>query len=499
MKLSEERPHANVIDAAAAGASDGMKLAINVAAMLIAFIAGIALINYLLGLAGPVIGMPQLSLEWLFAKLFSPVAFLMGVSPEDTSRVGELLGKKLVLNEFVAFKDLTDTNAVKVDGKFVEVTGMQERSYKLAVYALTGFANFSSIGIQLGGIGAIAPSRRSDLARLGMRARWAGSWRPSSMPPSPASSLDDLNRNCVPRNVLGGFRLRASFANRQDVVGFYPTAAESAPHGAGAGEPQGPPRDGPRAQITVVIGALSSPSPSANLAGRARCVREPLERATRRSSRDEEPTLQTSGSTMYPVVLAVGGTSPRSARSTGSGAQTPGGSTLNPMSHPSQPGPHSGPAHHHQTFWLWVMCLTGVDYFSTLGYQPSIAYENAGLLAPLATVVLVLVTLLRRAAGLLATSRAGRTPGRARSACSPGSSPGGPGKILVLVLLGFAATDFVITKTLSAADAAVHLIAEPALAVAAVPTTPRRPARRSTSRRSCWCCSGRRSCAGSGR
>jgi concentrative nucleoside transporter, CNT family len=174
VKLSEERPHANVIDAAAAGASDGMKLAINVAAMLIAFIAGIALINYLLGLAGPAIGMPQLSLEWLFAKLFSPVAFLMGVSPEDTSRVGELLGKKLVLNEFVAFKDLTDTNAVKVDGKFVEVTGMQERSYKLAVYALTGFANFSSIGIQLGGIGAIAPSRRSDLARLGMRALLGG-------------------------------------------------------------------------------------------------------------------------------------------------------------------------------------------------------------------------------------------------------------------------------------------------------------------------------------
>jgi CNT family concentrative nucleoside transporter len=99
----------------------------------------------------------------------------MGVPPEDVRPVGELLGKKLVLNEFVAFKDLTDNYAVKSeDGKFVSVTGMQERSYKLAVYALTGFANFASIGIQLGGIGAMAPERRKDLARLGMRALLGG-------------------------------------------------------------------------------------------------------------------------------------------------------------------------------------------------------------------------------------------------------------------------------------------------------------------------------------
>jgi hypothetical protein len=126
-----------------------------------------------------------------------------------------------------------------------------------------------------------------------------------------------------------------------------------------------------------------------------------------------------------------------------------------------QPGPSAEPAKgHHQSFWLWVMCLTGVDYFSTLGYQPSIAYENAGLLAPFATVVLVLVTLC------------GALPVYwyvcSRSHSGQGSIgmlsrlvSGWAGKILVLVLLGFAATDFVITKTLSSADAAVHLIQNP--------------------------------------
>ena len=175
VKLAEERPHANVIDAAAAGASEGMKLAINVAAMLIAFIAGIAMINFVLKAIGPEIGLPFLSLERTFAEVFSPFAFLMGVPPEDIQPVGELLGKKLVLNEFVAFKEMTDTYAVKGEGgKFVGVHGMQERSYKLAVYALTGFANFASIGIQLGGIGAMAPERRKDLARLGLRALLGG-------------------------------------------------------------------------------------------------------------------------------------------------------------------------------------------------------------------------------------------------------------------------------------------------------------------------------------
>src|SRR5215212_8329488 len=128
------------------------------------------------------------------------------------------------------------------------------------------------------------------------------------------------------------------------------------------------------------------------------------------------------------------------------------------MSTPSAGGlPEARP---HQSFWLWVMCLTGVDYFSTLAYQPSIAFENAGVLAPFATVVLVLVTLL----GALPVYRyvAGQSfTGQGSIGMLARLVSGWPGKVLVLTLLGFAATDFVITKTLSAADAAVHLIQNP--------------------------------------
>src|SRR4051794_22985264 len=137
-----------------------------------------------------------------------------------------------------------------------------------------------------------------------------------------------------------------------------------------------------------------------------------------------------------------------------------------PMNTPSPPGPHASPAqHHHQSFWLWVMCLTGVDYFSTLAYQPSIAYENAGLLAPFATVVLVLVTLF----GALPVYRyvAGKSfSGQGSIGMLANLVSGWPGKLLVLMLLGFAATDFVITKTLSAADAAEHLIGNPSYPLA---------------------------------
>jgi hypothetical protein len=126
-----------------------------------------------------------------------------------------------------------------------------------------------------------------------------------------------------------------------------------------------------------------------------------------------------------------------------------------------QSGPITEPAKpHHQSFWLWVMCLTGVDYFSTLGYQPSIAYQNAGLLAPFATVVLVLLTLF----GALPVYRyvAKRSfEGQGSIGMLARLVSGWPGKIMVLVLLGFAATAFVITKTLSAADAAVHLVENP--------------------------------------
>jgi CNT family concentrative nucleoside transporter len=159
VKITVERQHTNVIDAAAAGASDGTLLAINVAAMLIAFMAFLALFDYVLAAINP-----QLSLARVFATLFAPVAVLMGVPAADVPAVGDLLGTKLVANEFLAYIKLT-----------TEYRGViSDRSYTLATYALTGFANFASIGIQLGGIGAMAPSRRGDLARLGSRALLAG-------------------------------------------------------------------------------------------------------------------------------------------------------------------------------------------------------------------------------------------------------------------------------------------------------------------------------------
>ena len=159
VKVAVARQHTNVIDAAAAGASDGTLLAINVAAMLIAFLAFIAMFDYILASIHP-----ALSLARVFAWLFAPVAVLMGVPAQDVAAIGDLLGTKLVANEFVAYIKLTQ-----------EYRGViSERSYVLATYALTGFANFASIGIQLGGIGAMAPSRRGDLARLGSRALLAG-------------------------------------------------------------------------------------------------------------------------------------------------------------------------------------------------------------------------------------------------------------------------------------------------------------------------------------
>ena len=159
VKVAVEKTHANVIDAASAGASDGTMLAINVAAMLIAFLAFIALFDYLLALVHP-----ELSLARIFAVLFAPLAVLMGVPAQDVPAMGDLLGTKLVANEFVAYVKLT-----------TEYKGvLSERSYVLATYALTGFANFASIGIQLGGIGAMAPSRRGDLARLGSLALLGG-------------------------------------------------------------------------------------------------------------------------------------------------------------------------------------------------------------------------------------------------------------------------------------------------------------------------------------
>jgi CNT family concentrative nucleoside transporter len=156
---SVERSHANVVDALAAGASDGTTLAINVAAMLIAFLAFLAMIDFMLGAA-----YPGLSLAAIFARVFAPAAILMGVPMPDVPAVADLLGTKLVANEFVGY--------VKLTTQYRET--MSPEAYSLSTYALTGFANFGSIGILLGGIGGMAPSRRGDLARLGGRALLAG-------------------------------------------------------------------------------------------------------------------------------------------------------------------------------------------------------------------------------------------------------------------------------------------------------------------------------------
>jgi concentrative nucleoside transporter, CNT family len=159
VKVAVARQHVNVIDAAAAGASDGLTLALNVAAMLIAFLAFIALFDFLLGMVRP-----GLTLSGVFAVVFSPVAVLMGVPGADVPAMADLLGTKLVATEFVSF--------VKLTTEYRDT--MSPRSYTLATYALTGFANFASVGIQLGGIGGMAPTRRGDLARLGSRALLVG-------------------------------------------------------------------------------------------------------------------------------------------------------------------------------------------------------------------------------------------------------------------------------------------------------------------------------------
>jgi CNT family concentrative nucleoside transporter len=158
-KTTVERTHANMVDALAAGASDGTILAINVAAMLIAFLAALAMVDYVI--AGVFEGW---TLARVFSYVFSPAAILMGVPMGDVPQVADLLGTKLVANEFVAYVKLTSQYKAT----------MSPDAYALSTYALTGFANFGSIGILLGGIGAMAPSRRGDLARLGGRALLAG-------------------------------------------------------------------------------------------------------------------------------------------------------------------------------------------------------------------------------------------------------------------------------------------------------------------------------------
>jgi concentrative nucleoside transporter, CNT family len=156
VKLEVERTDVNVIDAAGRGTSEGLSLALNVGAMLISFLALVALVNALLGLAG-------LSLQQIFGWVFAPIAWSMGVPWRDAPVIGNLLGTRMALNEFVAYSQLGPLKA-----------SLDPRSFTIATFALCGFANFSSIGIQIGGIGALAPNRRHDLARLGLRAMIAG-------------------------------------------------------------------------------------------------------------------------------------------------------------------------------------------------------------------------------------------------------------------------------------------------------------------------------------
>ncbi len=169
VQLAVEVTDANVIDAAARGAGEGLTLALNVAAMLLAFIALIAMINGVLGWATSAVGLGVLSLEQIFGWIFSPMAFLMGVPWEDATTIGALLGEKTMINEFVAYSHLAEL--VKPDSAIQ----LHERSEIIATYALCGFSNLSSIAIQIGGIGGIAPSRRGELAQLGIRAVIAGS------------------------------------------------------------------------------------------------------------------------------------------------------------------------------------------------------------------------------------------------------------------------------------------------------------------------------------
>ena len=165
VSIPVEKCNANGIDAMATGALDGLRLALNVGAIIIAFLGVLAALNAFIGFVGGLVGFPGLSLEVILAVLLAPIAWLMGVPWADCSAVGTLLGKKTILNEFIAYLDLQ---------ALIEQESISERAIIIATYALCGFANIGSIGIQIGGIGGIAPSRQGDLAKIGVRAMVAG-------------------------------------------------------------------------------------------------------------------------------------------------------------------------------------------------------------------------------------------------------------------------------------------------------------------------------------
>jgi CNT family concentrative nucleoside transporter len=175
VKMQVERTTANIIDAAAAGAGDGLRLALNIGAMLLAFIALIALLNWPLTWLGEVTGIAAAlgkptNLATIFGYVLAPLAWVIGTPWQDAPVVGSLIGQKVVINEFVAYLQLGDI----VNGKVAGVA-LTDQGRLIATYALCGFANFSSIAIQIGGIGGLAPERRKDLARFGLRAVLGGS------------------------------------------------------------------------------------------------------------------------------------------------------------------------------------------------------------------------------------------------------------------------------------------------------------------------------------
>lgn len=174
VKMEVEKTSSNIIDAAAAGAGDGLRLALNIGAMLLAFIALIALVNWPLTWVGEVTGLQAMlgkptDLAMIFGYVLAPIAWVIGVPWQDASTVGSLIGQKIVINEFVAYLQLAEIVNGKVPGVSLTAEGKL-----IATYALCGFANFSSIAIQIGGIGGLAPERRSDLARFGLRAVLGG-------------------------------------------------------------------------------------------------------------------------------------------------------------------------------------------------------------------------------------------------------------------------------------------------------------------------------------
>lgn len=165
VKLEVKSEYINVIDAVSHGAGEGFKIALNVIAMLIGFIAVIACIDWVLVSVGHLFNPSfDLTLNWIFGKVFHPMAWAMGVPSGDVNSVATLLGQKLTINEFVAFKSLTD--------KTIPV--LTEKGLLIVSIAICGFANFSSVGMQIGGIGALAPERRADLAKLGLKALLCG-------------------------------------------------------------------------------------------------------------------------------------------------------------------------------------------------------------------------------------------------------------------------------------------------------------------------------------